>query len=533
MHQNPPEQPGNPVDSSVVPGTTRSDARTPAGWLTLGGGPLGSLIVVCGLMLAETYGWIAPQPASLAPMAGVLVLMAVWWLTDAIPFAATALLPLALFPLFGILDPGKTAACYGDKNVFLYLGGFLVALCVEETGLHRRIALAIVDYVGDSPARVALGFMLATGGLSMWLSNKATTMMMLPIALSILTAAEASGSGANLKNFGVCLCLCVAYGANIGGIATPVGTPTNLVFLQNFERYENVRVEELGTHPPEPGTVIAALPDQPRRVDFAVWTRRAAPVAVLFLFVGWAILTQWLFPTPRGSLLGGRDLIRGMRRELGPLRPAELRVGVIFALTALFWIFREPALNRLPAAIRPPVDDSTIAIAMAVLCFLVPSHGLSGRPLLTWEAAARVPWGILLLFGGGLALAAGLGETKLDQLVGQGLGGVMGRVNEFGMIVIASTGMTFLTEITSNVASTQMALPIIVGVGRDLGIDPLRVMFATTMAASFAFMLPVGTPPNAIVYGTGRLTIREMAYAGFWMNLAGILLVTIYVGLLW
>lgn len=523
-------------------GESESTQRSLGSWLALAGGPVAAIAVMLVLWGLSQAGYlyqpiVAPPAAAVAPesngepsvpkpaateqeqavreplspnliaMAGVATLMAVWWLTEVVPMAATALIPLAVFPLAGILPPDKTALCYGDKNIFLYLGGFLVALAVEESGLHRRVALAIVAQVGDSPARVVLGFMLATGLLSMWLSNTATTLMMLPIALSILVEAEEHSSldPKALRNFGISLCLAVAYAASIGGMGTKVGTPTNLIFFQVYEK--NFTGES---------------------ISFFEWMLLAAPLVIVFLLTAWFVIAKVLFPMGSAPLLGGSELIRDLRAKLGPLKPYEFRVGLIFGLTALLWIVRDPLLLLLGKT-SSTMDDSTIAMLAALACFLVPSEGTAGRPLLTWKDTARVPWGILLLFGGGLALASGMGATHLDHLAGEGMGKTLVSLPYWGMILMVAAGMTFFSEITSNVACAQIMLPILATVAKDQGLPPVPLMIAATLAASCGFMLPVATPPNAIAYGTGRLKVRDMARAGIWMNLIGIVLITITV----
>lgn len=507
-------------------GESESTQRSWGSWLALAGGPLAAIVVMLTLSGLSRAGYLSqplaagpkaaleeaelprePLAPNLIAMAGVATLMAVWWLTEVVPMAATALIPLAVFPLCGILPPDKTALCYGDKNIFLYLGGFLVALAVEESGLHRRVALAIVAQVGDSPARVVLGFMLSTGLLSMWLSNTATTLMMLPIALSILVEAETHSTldAKALRNFGISLCLAVAYAASIGGMGTKVGTPTNLIFFQVYEK--NFQGET---------------------ISFSQWMLFSGPLVVVFLLVSWFVIARLLFPMGSAPLLGGSELIRDLRAKLGPLRPYEFRVGVVFGLTALMWIIRDPLL-KLIGNTSITMDDSTIAILAALACFLIPSEGTAGRPLLTWKDTVRVPWGILLLFGGGLALASGMGSTHLDNLAGEGLGRALVTLPYWGMILLVAAGMTFLSEITSNVACAQMVLPILATVAKDQDLPPIPLMVAATLAASCGFMLPVATPPNAIAYGTGRMKVRDMARAGIWMNLIGIGLITLTV----
>ena len=484
-------------------------------WIGIFAGPLLGVMAWWFARQAWHQPTTSGEESHLAEMAGLGVLMAVWWLTEALPIAATAILPLALFPLFHVMPAKEVALCYGDNNMFLFLGGFLVALGVEECGLHRRLALSIVSALGDTPGRVVLGFMVSTWSLSMWLSNTATTMMMLPIATSVLLEAERAGvSRLSLKNFGISTVLGIAYSASIGGVATLIGTPTNLVFRKEWARN------------------FADLPE----ITFAGWMALAAPLSAVFLLVTWWMLTRWLFPVGNVPLLGGREVIHRLRDELGPIRPSERRMTVIFLLTALLWIFREPVegwgwapalhVAFLPDGKTRLADDSTVAMLMAVVCFLVPSAGWNSKPLLTWEATVRVPWGILLIFGGGFALVEGMKVTQLDQQLGQLMSQGLQHVPPLLMVCCASLGMTFFTEVTSNVASTQMVLPLLAQTCQTLHIAPAPLMMSVTISASFAFMLPVATPPNAIVYGSGRVTMQDMIRAGFFLNLVGVLLVT-------
>ncbi len=457
-------------------------------------------------------GWkpLASGEPQLNRMAGVATLMAVWWMTEALPLPATALIPLALFPLLGIATPAATAARYGDRMIYLFLGGFLVALAIEESGLHRRVALRVVKLMGDNPRLIVLGFMLATGLLSMWLSNTATSLMMLPIAASVVAQADrAAGPAGAPHGFGAALMLGIAYSASIGGMSTLIGTPPNIFFRGYYS--------EAYPHLPE--------------ITFGGWMLLAVPLAAVFGLVCWGVLVM-LFRVQKSGILGGRDVIADELAKLGPMQPAEWRMAFIFAATALLWIFREPvggwgwgpALGLDGEAYA--VDDGTVAIAMAVLCFLLPSGGTTRRPLLTWEVTTRVPWGILLLFGGGMALAQGLEKSGLSSFLGTQLAGTIKGLPPLGMAAVMSGGMTWLTELTSNLASVQMILPVLAGAADQLGVPPAMLMVPTTLAASCAFMLPVATPPNAIVYASGRIAMRDMIKAGFLLNIMTVILVT-------
>jgi sodium-dependent dicarboxylate transporter 2/3/5 len=482
------------------------------------------LLLAIGLLVAQQFGFaLDPQRPQLGAMAAVTLLMAVWWLTEAVPLAATALVPLVAFPLCNIMPSSQVAAQYGNKLIFLFLGGFLIALAVERSGLHRRIALLIVKTIGDSPRRVVLGFMLATAGLSMWLSNTATTVMMLPIALSILAQAEAHGDGSRNRRMSVALLLGIAYSASIGGIGTLIGTPTNVAFSAFWSQW-------IETHPD-------ASP-----ITFFHWMTMALPFVLVMLLATWAMLVWVICPVGSKQFLGGKSVAADELAKLGPMTPAQWRMLTIFLTTALLWILRNPVdgwgwaqwlVNGNVIPNVKTVGDETVAMMMALVCFAVPSGGHSaGKPtgrLLDWPTALRVPWGILLLFGGGLALAAGMGASGLDQYLGGQLKLLLENLSETWQIAATASGMTILTELTSNVASLQMILPVLGGAADQLGVNPLTLMIPATLAASCAFMLPVATPPNAIVFGSGHLKISDMVKAGLWLNGLGTVLIVIAV----
>lgn len=407
----------------------------------------------------------------------------------------------------------SVAASYGDSMIFLFLGGFLIALAIARSGLERRIALAIVTTVGDSPRRLVLGFMLATAALSMWMSNTATAMMMLPIAISITgRAAQGGGDPQQTRRFSTAVMIGIAYGANIGGFATLIGTPPNVAFKQLYTNQ------------------FPAGPD----ISFAGWMVMAVPLAVVMLLCAWLLLTRVLFRLGDEALLGGSAVLAEERKRLGRLRPAEWRAGLIFLTTAVLWVAREPVagfgwapwlgLGRQADGSRL-VDDSTVAMTMAVLCFVVPSEGLRGKPLMDWQAAARVPWGVLLMFGGGLALAQGMQNSALDMYLGRQFGAQLQGAPPILMAGATAVAMTFLTELTSNLACTTMSMPILGSVAQAVGCDPRLLMIPAAIAASCAFMLPVATPPNAIVYGSGHVKLSEMIRCGILMNLLGAVLI--------
>ncbi|MBI1248913.1 DASS family sodium-coupled anion symporter [bacterium] len=456
-----------------------------------------------------------PEQPQLNAMAGAFLWMGIWWLTEAIPLAATSLLPLVLFPMLGIQHVKQVASAYGDHNVFLFLGGFLIALAIEQSGLHRRLALSIVYLVGDNPVRLLLGFMLATGLMSMWISNTATTLLMLPIAGSILAVSDVRLSDENARrNLGIGLMLGIAYAASIGGVATLVGTPPNIAFASYYQDH---------------------FPDAPQ-VSFLAWMLMAFPFSALFLLVCWWLLGYILFPVKAADSIGGREMIAQELRDLGALSAAEWRAGLVFLATALLWTFREPVEGWgwgqlfLDEHGKSMVSDATTAMAMAIICFIVPKGKQSGPgPLLTWEASIKVPWGVLLLFGGGTALAKAVNASHFDQFLGLHMAAAMSDMSQSMMVVVTATGMIWLTEFTSNLASVQTFNPVLGSAATQLDVAPLLLLIPATLGASCAFMMPVATPPNAIVYGSGRVPIDSMIRAGVVLNLVSIVLVSLTV----
>ncbi len=459
-------------------------------------------------------------------IAAIAVLMAVWWITEAIPIPATALIPVALFPLMGIMSGKEVAPYYYNSYIFLFLGGFIIALAMEKWNLHRRIALHILHTFGSNTRGLILGFMTATAFLSLWISNTAASMVMLPIGISIILLAreqkriaeDGSNSGDNRfdENFPLLIMLGIAYGASIGGVGTLIGTPPNVVFLRIFEM---------------------EFPNAPE-ITFAKWLTFGIPFVVLFLITGWLTLVHLLFPLGTVRVIASRDIIRKELKELGPMTTAEKRQFVVFIITALLWVFRRgidvgqhfhlPGWSELLNV--PGADDGTVAIFMSLALFLIPSGMQRGVMLMDWDTAKKLPWGILLLFGGGFALAAGFTKGGLSAWIGQRLFFVS-RQPTVLIIVIVSTVLTFLTELTSNTATTQMALPILAAMARSAHLHPLMLMLPATIAASCAFMLPVATPPNAIVFGSGYVPIMKMVRAGIVLDIigVGIILLVIYV----
>jgi sodium-dependent dicarboxylate transporter 2/3/5 len=430
-------------------------------------------------------------------VAAVGVLMAVWWITEAIPIPATALFPLALFPLLGAGTIRDAASPYANPLIFLFMGGFMLALAMQRWGLHRRIALHIIRRMGSQPTSIVAGFMLSSAFLSMWVSNTATAMMMLPIGLSVIElASDNNAAPAGRNPFAVALLLGIAYACSIGGLGTLIGTPPN-AFMAAFLS-ETYGIE----------------------IGFAEWMLVGIPIVVIGLPICFWVLTRVAFPIKRQQLAGGEQLISRELEAIGPMSRAEKMVAVVFALTALAWIFR-PLLAKWIAGLTDP----GIAIAAAIIAFVVPVNLRRGEFLLNWEWAQRVPWGVLLLFGGGLSLAAAIQRTGLATWLAHTLQGLSAYPTLL-TVVAATTLIIFLTELTSNTATAAAFLPILASVAQGIGRDPLLLVVPAALAASCAFMLPVATPPNAIVYGSGRLTIPQMARAGLLLNISFIILIT-------
>lgn len=466
-----------------------------------------------GLGILTFFGAMAlPPPEGLSPegwrVAAVGMMMAIFWITEAIPLPATALIPLAAFPLLGIAPIGEAAAPYANPLIFLFLGGFVIALTMERWRLHERIALVILRLSGDRMDRLIAGFMGATAFLSMWVSNTATTLMMLPIALSIVTllnrrttaegapGALCSGPGGG---FAAALLLSIAYGASIGGMGTLVGTPPN-AFLAGF------MVQNYGYS-----------------IGFAEWMGLALPLVVVLLFCVWWLATRVVFCLHGQRIEGAQALIAERARNQGPMSPGERRIAALFVLTAAAWVGR-PWLSALFPGVA--LDDTVIAITAAILSFLIPVDLRRGIFLMNWETAKRLPFGVLILFGGGLTLASAIAASGLAEWIGAQLM-AFGTLPILLLILIVTAVIVFLTELTSNTATTAAFLPVMAAFAITLGENPLLFAVPAALAASCAFMLPVATPPNAIVFGSDRLTIGQMARAGFLLNLAGILIITL------
>jgi len=434
--------------------------------------------------------------------AAVAAWMAVWWLSEAIPVYATALLPLLLLPLLGARSMHETAAPYANPLIFLFMGGFLIALAMQRWGLHRRVALVALRFAGDRPARVVGSFMVVTAFLSMWVSNSATAIMMLPVAISVIDLVERQVDG-NVQPFALSLLLGVAYAASIGGIGTPIGTPPNLFLLSYLD-------EQLG-----------------REISFVRWMGVGVPLVAVFLPLCWLLLTRVIFPAGFEHVRGGRDLVQRALAELGPVQTGERVTLAVFLLASALWV-GQPILSKLEIAGQRPLaglGDAGIAMLAALLLFVLPVDRRAGVFALDWPTAERLPFGVLILFGGGLSLAAAMEANGVGELLGAQVAAFAGLPSP--VVVLAVTaGVIFLTELTSNTATAATLVPILGALAPGLGLDALLLVVPAAIAASCAFMLPVATPPNAIVFGSGRVGIADMTRAGLWLNWSGVVLIT-------
>jgi sodium-dependent dicarboxylate transporter 2/3/5 len=456
---------------------------------------------------------VDPSNAPASRLAAVALLMAVWWVSDAIPLFATALLPLVLFPTLGIMGGRETAPIYFNSTIVLFIGGFMIALTMEKWNLHRRIALSIIHAVGGGPARIVLGFMLAAAFLSMWISNTATAVMMVPIGLAIVLQIEDEFAANKAKThpFTVGLMLGIAYACSVGGLTTLVGTPPNLSFVRIFE---------------------ILFPEAPS-IAFGQWIVMAFPIGAVLLLIAWVLITRVFYRTPEEITIDDA-VIQAERSQLGRMSFEEKVVAVIFASTAVLWVFRVdlqmglfviPGWGRL-LPVPSMIDDGTVAITMASVMFFIPTRNRTAGDsrIMGPDVIPRLPWNIVLLFGGGFALAAGFQQTGLAQLIGSQFE-AMASLPTFLMILLVCLMLTFLTELTSNLATTEMILPILASIAVVTETHPLILMIPATLSASCAFMMPVATPPNAIVFGSDRISVGEMARVGIALNLIGALII--------
>jgi sodium-dependent dicarboxylate transporter 2/3/5 len=446
-------------------------------------------------------------------VAAVGTWMAIWWMTEALPLAVTSLLPLVLFPLLGVTDIAHAAAPYADKVVFLFMGGFMLALCVEKWGLHRRIALLTVRAMGTKQTRLVGGIMAATAFLSMWLSNTATAAMMLPIGMSLVSLSregEATGtqSPQGESAFGTAMMLGIAYAASLGGMGTPIGTPPNVILIGYLEK-------------------------QGMPLGFAQWMTFGVPLAAITTLLAWGLLVFVLHPLREREIGGGRELMARQLGDLGPVTRGEWIALSAFALAVTLWIGRSllnawhdaPQWAAHAGRLLDALDDSGIAIGTALLLFAIPVNASRGEFALDWQTAARLPWHVLLLFGGGLSLAAAMASSGLDAWIGRQIAAI-GTLPLVVLVASICFVTVMLSELASNTATAATFLPIVGGVAVAAQIDPAMLTIAAALAASCGFMLPVATPPNAIVFGTGKVRIAQMARAGLLLDVCGVVLIT-------
>lgn len=478
------------------------------------GGGLARWSLVCMPILAVAFVFLVdlkPGEPHVTQTAAVALVMAVWWITGALPLAATSLLPLVLFPLLGIMQAKDVSELYLTDVTFLFMGGFLVALAMERWDLHRRMALWMMLGFGVRPRLLLLGFLAPTFFITMWITNSAATMMMLPIATSIVASLEDQVEHRSLRRYAAGLFLGIAYSASIGGAATLIGTPTNLAFSR----------------------MLTVVFENAPEVTFGQWFLFAFPTSIVLELVLWGVLC-WIFCPPGMRVDLDPDTIRAEYRRLGPMTSAQKSLLIAFLSMALLWFTRagfDFGAVKIPGWVtlfeQPKfISDGTVAMGVALLLFLAPARDGAGSKLLDWDIARRLPWDVVLLFGGGFALAQGFVDSGLSQWFGEELSLVQG-LPPIVVVCIVAFAVCFLSELTSNVATAEMVLPILAALAVALKIHPFLLMIPATLAASYAFMLPAGTPPNAIVYATGKIRMREMIGAGFLLNWAGIIIVTV------
>ena len=472
---------------------------------------LAGLIVGVIVFVIICFFDLEPGQKQTTYMLAVAILMAIWWMTEAIPIAITALLPVVLYPLFGIMNGKEVSATYFNHIIFLFIGGFIVALAMEKWNLHRRIALRILLLVGVSPNRILIGFMVATAFLSMWISNTATAMMMVPIALSVISQLEENVGEEYIKKYSIALLLGIAYSASIGGIATLIGTPPNIAFTQIYAQ------------------IFPSAPE----ISFARWMVFALPLSIVMLFFAWLLL--YLFFVPKEKFKGDvREMIEEEYSKLGKISYEEVVVLLGFVILALLWLFRSGfdisigQMNvKLPGwaklfAHPDYFNDGTAAMMVALILFVIPSKKDKSQAIMDCRTLARLPWNIILLFGGGFALAKGFAQSGLSIWIAHRFH-ALSNLNIVLLIAIISVVVVILTEFTSNTATTQMVLPVLASMAVGMNVNPLLLMIPATISASLAFMLPVATPPNIVIFGSGRVRIADMLKAGVFLDLIGVI----------
>lgn len=475
-----------------------------------------ALAILVYLLLPDTYTGaegVATLGNAGRATAAVAVWMAVWWLTEAIDISATALLPLVLLPLSGAMPIKEAASPYAHDLIFLFMGGFILSLSMARWGLHRRIALLTLRLAGSKPVNIIGGFMAVTAMISPWVSNTATVLMMLPIAQSIvdlLANGDENGlgrmelTGTEGRNFTLCLMLGIAYASSIGGVGTIIGTAPNVFVVSYIE-------DNFGTE-----------------ISFFDWMKIGIPFVIVFVPIAWFLLTRVLYPVHIKRIEGSRELGRAEYRKLGRMSAGEWSTLVVFLIAVVAWITR-PALESVTIGGATPfanLSDAGIAMAAALLLFVIPVRLKGHEFVMNWDTATRLPWGVLILFGGGLSLARSIEVNGVADYIGSQVHAFAG-MPEWVVVLLVVTLLVFLTELTSNTATTATLVPILAGIAPGLGVNPYLLIIPATIAASCAFMMPVGTPPNAIVFASGHVTMPQMARAGIWLNVIAIVLITV------
>ncbi len=461
---------------------------------------LGPILFIL-LLLIDAPAGMKPEAMKVA---AVTVLMAIWWITEAVPIPATSLLPIIMYPTLGVMKASEATAPYANQTIYLFIGGFFIAVAMERWNLHKRIALHTIRVVGLSPAMMTLGFMIATAAISMWVSNTACAMMMVPIGLAVITQVTGKSSKEILSgstglfemNFAKGLMLGIAYAASIGGVATIIGTPPNTIMVGMMDSMYGVQI------------------------TFAQWLLFGLPLSIIMMVATWILLTKLLFPTGDLKLSEGRDVIDREIAKLGTITYQEKVVLGVFSLVAIAWV----AGSFIKISF---INDTVIAMMGTLLLFIIPSDWKKGEFILDWKTAVKIPWDIVLLFGGGFAVAGAFGKTGLAKWMSEQLT-LLDGVSVLIFVLIATLLVVFLTEVTSNTATATLLVPIMGSAAVAMGVHPFATIIAACVGASFAFMLPVATPPNAVVFGSGAVRIMDMMKAGIWLNIIGTIVIVAF-----